>query len=72
MTICISCIFIGSVEGGVDIVDNHNVGVTNHMSFHNLQLQNGHKYFVTVKGNTSWLYHVHGYRPTIIELAFYR
>ena len=53
MTICISCIFIGSVEGGVDIVDNHNVGVTNHMSFHNLQLQNGHKYFVTVKGNTS-------------------
>ncbi|CAC5375033.1 unnamed protein product [Mytilus coruscus] len=42
-------ISIGSVEGGVDIVDNHNVGVTNHMSFHNLQLQNGHKYFVTVK-----------------------
>ncbi|XP_076075248.1 uncharacterized protein LOC143046131 isoform X2 [Mytilus galloprovincialis] len=43
-------ISIGSVEGGVDIVDNHNVGLTNHMSFHNLQLQNGHKYFVTVKG----------------------
>ncbi|CAC5375018.1 unnamed protein product [Mytilus coruscus] len=39
---------IGSVVGGVDIVDNKNVRLTNHVTFHDLQLQNGHKYFVTV------------------------
>ncbi|CAG2198380.1 unnamed protein product [Mytilus edulis] len=37
-----------SVVGGVDIIDNKNVGLTNHVALHDLQLQNGHKYFVTV------------------------
>ncbi|CAC5375358.1 unnamed protein product [Mytilus coruscus] len=43
-------ISIGSIEGGNDIIDQRNVGLTNHMSFHSLQLQNGHKYFVTLRG----------------------
>jgi len=40
----------GSVDGGVDIVDKKNVGVTNRVSFHGLKFQNGHKYYVTVTG----------------------
>ncbi|CAG2197001.1 unnamed protein product [Mytilus edulis] len=43
-------ISIGSIEGGNDLIDRRNVGLTNHMSFHSLQLQNGHKYFVTLRG----------------------
>ncbi|XP_076086914.1 uncharacterized protein LOC143057491 [Mytilus galloprovincialis] len=41
---------IGSVEGGSDIVENTNVGIVNHVTFHNLHLQNGHDYFASVKG----------------------
>ena len=41
----------GSIEDGVDIVHNLNVGVTNHASIHDLQLQNGHQYFVKVTGS---------------------
>ena len=46
----ISFMISGSVDGGVDIVDKENVGVTNRVSFHGLKLQNGHKYYVTVTG----------------------
>jgi hypothetical protein len=42
--------FSGSIDGGVDIVDKENVGVTNRVSFHELKLQNGQKYYVTVMG----------------------
>ncbi|XP_076085244.1 uncharacterized protein LOC143056054 isoform X2 [Mytilus galloprovincialis] len=41
---------IGSVEGGSDIVEFTNVGIVNHVTFHNLNLQNGHDYFASVKG----------------------
>ncbi|XP_052082402.1 uncharacterized protein LOC127720030 [Mytilus californianus] len=41
---------IGSVEGGSDIVEYTNVGVLNHVTFHNLHLQNGHDYFASVRG----------------------
>ncbi|XP_063408929.1 uncharacterized protein LOC134692410 [Mytilus trossulus] len=41
---------IGSVEGGSDIVEFTNVGIVNHITFHNLNLQNGHDYFASVKG----------------------
>ena len=44
------CFFSGSIDGGVDIVDKENVGVTNRVSFHELKLQNGQKYYVTVMG----------------------
>ena len=40
----------GSASGGVDVVDKQDVGLTNHVSFHGLNLQNGHKYFVSVTG----------------------
>jgi hypothetical protein len=43
-------LFPGSIDGGVDIVDKENVGVTNRVSFHGLKLQNGKKYYVTVMG----------------------
>jgi hypothetical protein len=35
-----------TIDGGIDIVDKENVGVTNRVSFHGLKLQNGHKYYV--------------------------
>ena len=41
---------VGSVEDGVDIIDNLNVGVTNHASVHDLQLQNGHQYYLKITG----------------------
>lgn len=43
-------LFIGSVKGGSDIVPFTNVGLVNHMALHNLNLQNGHDYFASVKG----------------------
>lgn len=42
--------FEGSVKDGVDVIDKRNVGVTNHVSFHGLTLQEGHTYFVSVSG----------------------
>lgn len=45
----------GSVEGGSDIVENTNVGIVNHVTFHNLHLQNGHDYFASVKGMCVYL-----------------
>ncbi|XP_076085163.1 uncharacterized protein LOC143055975 isoform X1 [Mytilus galloprovincialis] len=41
---------IGSVEGGSDIVEFTDVGIVNHVTFHSLNLQNGHDYFASVKG----------------------
>ncbi|KAL5006990.1 hypothetical protein ScPMuIL_015796 [Solemya velum] len=41
---------IGTSPGGVDIRDYSDVGVTNHVTFHNLTLQNGHSYYASVKG----------------------
>lgn len=43
--------FEGSVEDGVDVIDKRNVGVTNHVSFHDLTLQDGHTYYVSVSGD---------------------
>ncbi|XP_055958617.1 uncharacterized protein LOC130013975 [Patella vulgata] len=42
-------LYIGSIEGGEDIVTKHNVGLINHKIFHHLSLQNGHTYYVTVE-----------------------
>ncbi|CAC5401969.1 unnamed protein product [Mytilus coruscus] len=36
---------VGSTENGIDVIDSVNVGITNHVSFHGLNLQNGHEYF---------------------------
>ena len=43
------------MEGGTDIVEYTNVGVLNHVTFHNLHLQNGHNYFASVKGICAYL-----------------
>ncbi|XP_052095904.1 uncharacterized protein LOC127731085 [Mytilus californianus] len=37
---------VGSTENGIDVIDSVDVGITNHVSFHGLNLQNGHEYFV--------------------------
>ncbi|XP_053390115.1 uncharacterized protein LOC123523221, partial [Mercenaria mercenaria] len=39
---------LGTSAGGVDVQPFTNVGLTNHKTFHNLKLQNGHTYFATV------------------------
>ncbi|XP_071153805.1 uncharacterized protein [Mytilus edulis] len=41
---------VGSTENGKDVIDSVNVGITNHVSFHGLNLQNGHQYFVKLTG----------------------
>ncbi|XP_060572684.1 uncharacterized protein LOC132730723, partial [Ruditapes philippinarum] len=41
--------YLGSSPGGVDVQRLTHVGLTNHYTFHNLKLQNGHTYFATVK-----------------------
>ncbi|CAG2242538.1 unnamed protein product [Mytilus edulis] len=43
-------IAIGSVKGGSDIVPFTTIGLVNHIALHNLNLQNGHDYFASVKG----------------------
>ncbi|KAL3841827.1 hypothetical protein ACJMK2_019926 [Sinanodonta woodiana] len=40
---------VGSSYGGSDIVDFRNVGITNHATFHDLLLTNGHTYYATVR-----------------------
>ena len=40
----------GTYNGGVDVVPPTNVGISNHMTLHNLKLQDGHSYFATVRG----------------------
>ena len=42
--------FLGSAYEGVDISDFTNVGMRNHYTFHNVNLQNGHTYFASVRG----------------------
>ncbi|XP_053400998.1 uncharacterized protein LOC128557563 isoform X2 [Mercenaria mercenaria] len=39
---------LGTSAGGIDVQPFTNVGLTNHKTFHNLKLQNGHTYFATV------------------------
>ncbi|XP_060604506.1 uncharacterized protein LOC132757271 [Ruditapes philippinarum] len=39
---------LGTTSGGVDIKPFTDVGLTNHWTFHDLKLQNGHTYFATV------------------------
>ncbi|XP_053398434.1 uncharacterized protein LOC128556766 [Mercenaria mercenaria] len=39
---------LGTTAGGVDIRRFTDVGLTNHKTFHDLNLQNGHTYFATV------------------------
>ncbi|XP_021356985.1 uncharacterized protein LOC110452658 [Mizuhopecten yessoensis] len=39
---------IGTTAGGNDMVDFTDVGASNHIAFHGLQLQNGHTYYATV------------------------
>ncbi|XP_053398947.1 uncharacterized protein LOC128556937 [Mercenaria mercenaria] len=39
---------LGTTTGGVDVKPFTDVGLTNHKTFHNLKLQNGHTYFATV------------------------
>jgi len=41
---------LGTSPGGNDVVDFTKVGLTNHVTFHNLHLQSGHSYFATVRG----------------------
>ncbi|XP_052095905.1 uncharacterized protein LOC127731087 [Mytilus californianus] len=41
---------VGSTENGIDVIDCADVGITNHVSFHGLNLQNGHEYFVKLIG----------------------
>ncbi|XP_053400999.1 uncharacterized protein LOC128557566 [Mercenaria mercenaria] len=41
---------LGTTAGGVDVTSFIDVGLTNHKTFHNLKLQNGHTYFATVIG----------------------
>ncbi|WAR04731.1 hypothetical protein MAR_020100, partial [Mya arenaria] len=43
-------ICLGSSPGGNDVINLVNVGLVNHKVFHNLLLQNGLSYYVTVKG----------------------
>jgi len=40
----------GTSPGGNDIVADRDVGVINHIAFHNLELQTGHTYYATVIG----------------------
>ncbi|XP_060577218.1 uncharacterized protein LOC132734491 [Ruditapes philippinarum] len=39
---------LGTTSGGIDIKPFTDVGLTNHKTFHDLKLQNGHIYFATV------------------------
>ncbi|KAL3873929.1 hypothetical protein ACJMK2_037006, partial [Sinanodonta woodiana] len=41
---------IGTSPYGVDILTYKAVGLVNHVTFHNLRLQNGHAYYASVKG----------------------
>ena len=41
----------GSTIGGIDIYPYTNVGIVNHLTLHDLRLQNGHEYFASVKGS---------------------
>jgi hypothetical protein len=43
--------FSGTTSGGKDIQPFTDVGLTNHKTFHDLKLQNGHTYFASVIGN---------------------
>lgn len=45
--------YLGSTEGGNDVVDITNVGVVNHAHFGSLTLHSGHKYYATVTGSDS-------------------
>ncbi|XP_060580924.1 uncharacterized protein LOC132737608 [Ruditapes philippinarum] len=40
---------LGSSPGGVDVQQFTEIGLTNHYTFHNVRLQNGHTYYATVK-----------------------
>ena len=41
----------GSVEGGQDVLKFLDVGLVNYYTLHSLVMQDGHVYYVTVKGN---------------------
>jgi len=58
---CILSFSTGSTEDGVDVLDNVNVGVTNHVSFHGLHLQNGHQYYVKVTGDCLTILPISGF-----------
>ncbi|XP_033124572.1 uncharacterized protein LOC117122905, partial [Anneissia japonica] len=40
---------VGTYPGGIDVIDFVDVGITNHVLVHNMNLHNGQTYFVTVK-----------------------
>ena len=48
--IIVLCTLLGSFPEGADVVSLTNVGIVNHVTFHDLKLQDGHSYYGTVKG----------------------
>lgn len=41
---------IGTTSGGNDVFPFENVGTVQHKALHGLNLQNGYKYYATIKG----------------------
>ena len=44
------CYFSGSMRGGSDVTEFTRIGITNNVIVPNLRLQNGHAYYVTIRG----------------------
>ncbi|CAC5422078.1 unnamed protein product [Mytilus coruscus] len=59
---------IGTTSGGNDVFPFENVGTVQHKALHGFNLQNGYKYYATIKGlsslATSWAFQVDTTPPT--------